>query len=381
MCASFDVGVSKHSAEAPQGDSAGRLLFTGAGGVSARLLALQRLRFCVISALVMNILATYVHRLNPVLIEIPDTPLAVRWYGLAYVCGFLLGYWALLKISRRGLYCVKPDKLGDFITWVCLLGVLAGGRLGEFFFYWLPEKGLSGLAEDPTWVFRVWEGGMASHGGMLGVLLVALFYARSHKLSFPGVLDGLAIVAPIGLFFGRLANFINGELYGRITSADNPLAMKFPQEIYELAPDQLMQAAVAAQQAAPETAIHTPGMIAELCRTNDAVCAAVEPFLHYRWPSQLFEAASEGLLLFAVLIVTRIKWKNAPDGTFCALFCFIYAIARIASECLKEPDAGVWHGITQGQLLSLGLVVLGIGFAVSSYRRAKAGKMTLIEKK
>lgn len=326
-------------------------------------------------------LAAYVHSLDPVLVEFPGTPLSVRWYGLAYVCGFLLGYWALLQLSRRRLYCVPADKLGDFITWVCLLGVLAGGRLGEFFFYWLPEHGLSGFLADPTWVFRVWEGGMASHGGMLGVLLVALVYARRHRLSFPGVLDGLAIVAPIGLFFGRLANFINGELFGRVTSSDNPLAMKFPQELFGMELPQLRDAVFAAQASGGvEVPITSTGMLVELCRTNETVRAAVEPFLSCRWPSQLFEAAGEGLLLFLVLIVVRLRWRVAPAGTFCAIFCFVYAAARIATECLKEPDAGVWFGVTQGQLLSLGLVLLGFGFARAAYVNAKT-KNSLPEQK
>ena len=122
----------------------------------------------------MNLLATYVHNLDPVLLEVPGTAIAVRWYGLAYLMGFLLGFLLLRSLSSKKLYCVESDKLGDFITLVCLFGVVCGGRLGEFFFYWLPQHGFSGFMEDPTWVFRVWEGGMASHGGIIGVALVAL---------------------------------------------------------------------------------------------------------------------------------------------------------------------------------------------------------------
>lgn len=129
----------------------------------------------------MTTLATYIHQINPVLWEIPGTPLALRWYGLAYIAGFILGYLMLKWLSARKLYCVEEEKLGDFITLVCLLGVLAGGRLGEFFFYWLPEKGLDGFLADPSWVFRVWEGGMASHGGMIGVILVSYFYASGGR--------------------------------------------------------------------------------------------------------------------------------------------------------------------------------------------------------
>ena len=138
-------------------------------------------------------LATYIHHLNPIIFDIPGTPLAFRWYGLAYVGGFILGYMVLNMLSRKQLFCISPQKLGDFVTLICLAGVLIGGRLGEFFFYWLPEQGWSGLCADPTWVFRVWEGGMASHGGILCVILACMWYAWQNKFTTAQVLDGVAI--------------------------------------------------------------------------------------------------------------------------------------------------------------------------------------------
>ena len=155
-------------------------------------------------------IATYIHNLDPIIIDIPGTPLALRWYGLAYVAGFVLGYYVLLLLSKRNLFCIEQKKLGDFVTLICICGVLLGGRLGEFFFYWLPEHGFSGFLNDPTWVLRVWEGGMASHGGILAVILTGIWYAWKHKISAVQLIDGVAIVSPIGLFFGRVANFING---------------------------------------------------------------------------------------------------------------------------------------------------------------------------
>ncbi len=320
----------------------------------------------------MTTLATYVHHIDPVLWEIPGTPLAIRWYGLAYIAGFILGYLMLKWLAERKLYCISEDKLGDFITLVCLLGVLAGGRLGEFFFYWLPEKGVDGFLADPLWVLRVWEGGMASHGGMLCVILVSYFYARRHALSFTAVLDGLAIVSPIGLFFGRIANFINGELYGRITDAANPLAMKFPQEIYSFASKQWW-----AMYAEVNNVVHIPllgdgsenAAIIAATRANEAAREALEPFLAPRIPTQLFEAAGEGLLLFTVLITVRLCWKKAPNGIFCAIFCLLYAVVRITVEYLKEPQEAVWYGITRGQYLSFALALLGIGFLVFALRK------------
>ncbi len=335
----------------------------------------------------MNTLATYFHNLNPVIFDIPGTPLAVRWYGLAYVAGFILGYLVLQQLAKKKLYCVEPDKLGDFITWVCILGVLLGGRLGEFFFYWLPEKGLTGLAEDPFWVVRVWEGGMASHGGIIGVLLVAMWYAHKNKLSIAAVTDGLAIVCTIGLFFGRVANFINGELYGRACEATHTLACKFPQELFELPVEKQIQARVAIDHAlgTPIENVVARGAdgqyiesyadaILRLCRENPAVCDAISPFLTPRYPSQLFEAVGEGLIIFIILMTVRLTCKNAPAGLFCALFCFLYATARITSECYKEPDANVWYGITQGQFLSFGVVALGIIFLILTIKNQKKSK-------
>lgn len=332
----------------------------------------------------MNILATYIHNLDPVILNIPHTPLAIRWYGLAYIAGFILGYLVLLQLSKRRLYCVEADKLSDFITWVCVLGVLMGGRLGEFFFYWLPEHGLSGLMQDPDWVFRVWEGGMASHGGIIGVLFVAIWYARKHKLSLPAVTDGLAIVCTIGLFFGRVANFINGELYGRTCAAGSTLGVKFPQELITLPAHTQIQARVAIDHAlgAPIEnflAHDSAGRLTEnfwdgllrICREYPAAAEAMGQFLTPRYPSQLFEALGEGLLLFIILISVRLCWKKAPDGIFSALFCLLYAAARITCECFKEPDANVWYGITQGQWLSFAIIAIGVGFLIPALKKLK----------
>ncbi len=331
----------------------------------------------------MNALAIYIHHLDPILIDIPGTPLALRWYGLAYVAGFILGYLVLLWLSKRELYCITGEKLGDFITWVCILGVLAGGRLGEFFFYWLPEHGLSGFLADPTWVFRVWEGGMASHGGIIGVLLVALWYARKNKLSFPAVLDGLAIVSPLGLCFGRIANFINGELYGRVAEATCSIAMKFPLELYALPARLRAQAYAAVLRVSPEPVpltvdgdpFYSPlARMLELAQRHESVREAIGQFLSPRYPSQLFEAAGEGALIFIILFALRLLWRQAPAGIFCALFAFLYAAARIVSECFKEPDAPTWGFITRGQYLSLGIAALGVCFLVYALKAGRARK-------
>lgn len=317
---------------------------------------------------IMNLLATYVHNIDPVLWEVPGTSVAVRWYGLAYLAGFLLGYLLLKRLSARSLYCVPQDKLADFITAVCLFGVVCGGRLGEFFFYWLPQHGLSGFLEDPTWVFRVWEGGMASHGGILGVFAVALWYARKNACSLGGVLDGLAIAAPIGLFFGRVANFINGELYGRVCAPDSVFAVKFPQSVVELPVQARVELQLELFVREGVQVQHYDGLVT-LCRENaacrDIVASAVEP----RYPSQLFEAFGEGLLIFAVLLFVRLKWKNAPAGLLAGLFGVLYALARIVCECFKQPDDAVWAGITKGQGLSVLIFFIGLYFIFAALKQ------------
>lgn len=325
-------------------------------------------------------LGIYIHDLDPVLLRFTET-IAIRWYGLAYLAGFIAGYFLLKLLSEKKLYPVTPDKLPDFITWTAVFGVLVGGRLGHFFFYQLPNEGFDAYWRDPWSVFRVWEGGMASHGGMIGVVLFTWWYAHRHKLSWLAVTDGLAIVAPVGLFFGRIANFINGELFGRATEATTSLAMKFPAEMMEPTfPrekwfDMLSRVETAAGQLSPGNTYYEKNhWMIERLRDNDDVRQIVGEYLTPRYPSQLFEAAAEGLLLFVVLWWVRLRFPHAPNGTFCMLFCFLYAIARIGTEYYREPDSPMWGGFTRGQYLSFGLVVAGILFGIQVVRALKRRK-------
>ncbi len=151
-------------------------------------------------------LAYYLHNLDPIIFRISEN-VGPRWYGLAYVLAFICSYFLFLWLAKRGFADLRPQQVGDFITGCALFGVIIGGRLGYVFFY-KPE-----MLREPLSIFRVWEGGMSSHGGMLGLLLFTLYYAHRHKISWTNLGDNLVVTAPIGLFFGRCANFINGELY------------------------------------------------------------------------------------------------------------------------------------------------------------------------
>jgi phosphatidylglycerol:prolipoprotein diacylglycerol transferase len=259
-------------------------------------------------------LSFWIHNLDPVILQIWG-PLAVRWYGLAYLLGFLGGYLILLRMSRRGEFAVPPQELGNFIVHLAIYGVFLGGRLGYVLLYaW------DTFIQDPLFLFRVWEGGMASHGGILGVILVVLCTVWKKKYNFWNITDGLALVAPIGLFCGRIANFVNGELWGRPT--DVAWAVIFPQA---------------------EDPIPTP-----------------------RHPSQIYEALGEGLFLFIALWLIRRTARGKRNGSLSAAFLVLYAAARIVSECFREPDSTIYFGwLTKGQLYSAVMVVAAVVIIVN----------------
>jgi phosphatidylglycerol:prolipoprotein diacylglycerol transferase len=254
----------------------------------------------------------WVHDLDPVLFHIWG-PMAVRWYGIAYLLGFLGAYLILKRLSKRGEFAVPEKELSNFIVHLAIFGVFIGGRLGYVLLY---ARDL--FFNDPLFVFRVWEGGMASHGGILGVLAVCGWYAWKKKYSFWNLTDGMALVAPIGLFFGRIANFINGELWGRPTQV--AWAVIFPE-------------------------------------------AGPEP----RHPSQLYEAFGEGLLLFTLLWLFRKMPWGRQEGNTSVLFLLFYAVARIASEFFRTPDEGyaLYFGwLTKGQLFSSFMILGAVAILV-----------------
>ncbi len=298
----------------------------------------------------MPLLAIPYPQIDPVLISfgpfsiggLEIGPLAIRWYSLAYIAGLLLGWRYILRLlntpalwpslskpaGKKKKAAPAPDlpasrlDIDDLLVWV-ILGVIIGGRAGYVLFY-QPDM----VWTHPSSIFAVWKGGMSFHGGLLGVTLAGVLFCLRRRLDMWRIGDLVAAAAPIGLFFGRLANFINGELWGRPTNV--PWAMVFP----------------------------TGG-----------------PFP--RHPSQLYEAGLEGLVLFTVLWLAVHRWRSLTrPGLTMGLFLMGYGLARITVEFFREPDAQIGYlaggFVTMGMVLSLPMVLLGATFVWRASDRAPA---------
>lgn len=330
-----------------------------------------------------ELLATYVHHLDPFAIQFTET-FGLRWYGLAYVAGFFAAFLLIRWFVSLGLSELRKDQVADFITVGAILGVMVGGRLGFMLLYNWDE-----FSANPLSFFNFLGGGMASHGGIAGLAFATWVYARYTKKSWLGLGDNLVVTTPLGLFFGRIANFVNGELYGRATT--HPWAMKFPGELSEVVGEsgqrswmfptgQLVELAHRAGETAPELATQVDAAVASAMATGqdphrtvvglvDAASLASPGFrtllgeiLTPRHPSQLYEAAIEGLLLFVILLTVRLRWRNLAPGILTGLFFILYAVGRIAVENLREPDSEMIAGMTRGQFYSLFMIVAGFGF-------------------
>jgi phosphatidylglycerol:prolipoprotein diacylglycerol transferase len=321
-----------------------------------------------------RVIAQYIHDLNPVALPIYGN-LAVRWYGLAYLAGFVAGFLLLRHLARRGLWVLKPEKTADFIAAAAMFGVFLGGRLGYVLFYQLPEQGWSKILSDPLMIFRVWEGGMASHGGILGLVIFTWFYARKEKVTWTGLGDGLCVVAPLGLFFGRVANFINGELYGRIVEGVVPWAVRFPLSLMKEPESVQRDAWQACAEIEPSLAdAQSMETLIAVARKNPEVSQTLGDFLPPRHPSQIYEALLEGALLFAILWWVRTRYKNAPDGLLTGLFFALYAGFRIFGEQFREPDAALVGSLTRGQFFSLFMFVFAALFLLHAWRGRERSK-------
>jgi phosphatidylglycerol---prolipoprotein diacylglyceryl transferase len=288
--------------------------------------------------------------IDPVAIPLPG-PLDLRWYGLGYLVGFAIAYFLLRKLIQDGRLSFDYEALGDLIT-ASIIGLFIGARLGYILFY-----DFGSFAADPSRIVRVWEGGLSFHGGLIGMILGCLWFARRVGISFFEVGDGVTMVAGFGIFVVRCANFINGELYGRVTTADVPWAMRFPTDPVAL---RLLGADRARSMREREE------IIGEAYRTGlwDQVMEQV-PLRH---PSQLYQGLTEGLLvgiiLWTVYLITRRRGITPPVGTFGGLFLVCYGTLRFIMENFRQPDAHlgtVLGPLTMGQTLSSLMVVGGIG--------------------
>lgn len=341
-------------------------------------------------------LAVYVHHLDPFAIRFTET-FGIRWYGLAYVAGFLAAFLLIRWFVRMGASELKESQVGDFITLCAVVGTMVGGRLGYMLLYNFDE-----LVSNPASFFDILGGGMSSHGGMAGIAIVAWFYARYTKTSWAGHGDNLVTVAPVGVFFGRLANFVNGELYGRPT--ESRLAVKFPDELTELESAahglewkyptaELRELAAGASEVAPglveridaavaqalsvgrDAHFAVVDLIQETSRENPAFREVLGGILTPRHPSQLYEAVVEGLLVFLVMLAVRVKWKNAYHGTLTGLFFLLYAIGRIVVENYREPDSSLILDMTKGQFYSIFLVLAGFAFLAYGFTRKRQNQL------
>lgn len=264
--------------------------------------------------------AHWVHNLDPFLIQFTEE-FGIRYYGLAYLAGFVAGGYLLYRYARAGRSRLPAPAIADFMT-VLVLGVLVGGRLGHFLLY------EPGQLFNPPWAFfQVWKGGMASHGGFLGVTIALWWFARAKKIPFAHLADLVASVTGVGLFFGRVANFINGELWGKVTNV--PWAVIF-----------------------------------------SGTGGGPDP----RHPSQLYEAALEGLLLlaFSQWRFWRSDVVRAQPGRLCGEFLIAYAVVRAIGEVFREPDASLLFGLSRGTFYSLFLVLAGVAFIVRGRATAAA---------
>ena len=251
---------------------------------------------------------TFLHpSIDPVIVSFGQ--LSIRWYGLSYVVGLVLGIILIKKINNKILKPVNNKLIDDFFIWGTL-GVIIGGRLGYILFYQTIT-----IFDNPLYIFYVWKGGMSFHGGLIGIIIASALFSYYKRINFLYLSDLISTVAPIGLFLGRIANFINVELYGRVTSF--PIAIIYP--------------------------------------TID---------LQRRHPSQIYEALLEGILIFLVLILILNKtiYKNRL-GINTSIFLVMYGLFRILIENLREPDSHIgmiFNYFTMGQLLSFPMIILGI---------------------
>ena len=277
------------------------------------------------------------HDIDPIAVSLPFWPHGIHWYGLMYVLAFAAAWWLGQRRLRAGrLPGIDENAYGDLLFYG-MLGVLLGGRIGYVLFYDLPA-----FLADPLVLFNVRGGGMSFHGGLLGAMAAGWWWCRKHAMHWFDVMDFVAPLVPLGLGFGRIGNWIGGELWGRVT--DSPLGVVFPRALpAEYANLPIEQLRV----------LHAQGVL--------------EPFARY--PSQLLQALLEGLVMFAVL--WWFSAKPRPRFAVSGMFALLYGVFRIVAEFFRQPDAQYGYlafgWLTMGMVLSLPLVAIGLVFLWRSH--------------
>jgi phosphatidylglycerol:prolipoprotein diacylglycerol transferase len=285
---------------------------------------------------VLTLLANaYVHRLDPVAIPISGD-IAVRWYGLSYAAGFVITWLFVRWMARTGRSPMTVRQVGDFMFTI-IVGILIGGRIGYAALYDPALFGFQGSV--PFWrLLAIWQGGMASHGGIAGYIAASVVYARRHDLPAFHLIDLGAFTSGIGLSLGRLANFINGELWGK------PLAPAVEASARDLV-------------GGDETFLRN--VVDGIRDGNAALIEAVRPHLTAYYPSQIIQAITDGPILVTLLALIWLKPRK--PGVIGCWFLIIYGVLRIASEVFRQPDEGVplLFGLSRGQVLSVIMVIAG----------------------
>lgn len=332
---------------------------------------------------------------DPVLFDIPGLPIDIRWYGMMYVVGFVVGQLILVRLARAGFLPVKPEVAPDIIFY-CVFGVMLGGRTGYALFY---DHSLL----NPLTFLQVWKGGLAFHGGLMGVAVALAVFARRHRVSWGRLADACALGVTPGIFAVRIANFINGELFGRKTPPTTPFAMQFPTDepamrALGIGDGWTMRDRELCIQVAfgKRTFAEVQPYLSEVdefgrridwakvapnldwARVSSAVDRHGELLVPYRHPSQVYEGVGEGLLLGIALFVIYRATRHRPlaPGKYGAIFLLGYASIRGSLELVRQPDpqfpdGTVLFGMTMGQTLSVGLVLFAL--AILAWPRGRGG--------
>ena len=332
----------------------------------------------------------YLHNLDPFAIEFPASwsalkfvPQGIRWYGLSYIAGFILAWllfnW-LIKTKRTTL--PSRDAVADLMFYI-IIGALVGGRLGYVLFY------KPSLIWDPPLIgiIKITDGGMASHGGMIGVAIACIIFAKRRGLSALHLCDLAVLAAPFGLSLGRLANFVNGELPGKVLPAtmqsypvsspriDPPWwGIKYSDEVFSWVsttiPDERIIQVDQLRSIITHDNYFYQNVVTALNEGNTHVVSAIEPLLTTYYPSQLIQALTDGPILILALVIVWLKPRK--PGVVGGWFLMVYGLLRILSEIFREPDAGVallFNVVSRGQLLSIFMIVFGAIVVIISQRR------------